>query len=88
MSFICLYLFHLVLLIRFPDVYTQFRIALEKQGIRVRRLINIPDTFKPLPDGIVIKPIPNLLDYGYLSMKFIFVFQSLTFLFRCEFRFE
>ncbi|CAF3627481.1 unnamed protein product [Adineta steineri] len=49
----------------FPDVYTQLRVALEKQGVRVRRLINIPDTFKPLPDGIISTTVPNLSDYGY-----------------------
>jgi deoxyribodipyrimidine photo-lyase len=54
----------------FPDVYTQFRTTIEKQGVRVRGLINIPNTFKPLPDGSVIKPIPTLTDFGYSSIKF------------------
>ena len=65
---------------RFPDVYTQLRVALEKQGVRVRRLINTPDTFKPTPpDGTAAKPIPNLSDFGYSSMKWLELteFQSL-----------
>jgi hypothetical protein len=58
-------------LFSFPDVYTQLRVALEKQGVRIRRLINTPDTFKPLPDGTTMKPIPNLSDFGYSSMECI-----------------
>lgn len=54
---------------RFPDVFTQFRVALEKQGIRVRRLINIPANFKPIPEGPVPAPLPTLLDFGYPSVK-------------------
>jgi deoxyribodipyrimidine photo-lyase len=69
-------------MISFPDVYTQFRVALEKQGIRVRSLINIPNTFKPLPDGIVIKSVPNLSDFGYSSMKYV---DLLKFFFFCLF---
>ena len=65
----------------FPDVFTQFRLTLEKQGIRVRRLINIPDTFKPLPDDILITSIPNLSDFGYSSM--IFEFHIYTFNIYC-----
>jgi hypothetical protein len=52
---------------------------LEKQGVRVRRLINTPDTFKPLPDGVTVKPIPNLLDFGYSGMEKIHCFSLLNF---------
>ncbi|CAF4846758.1 unnamed protein product, partial [Rotaria socialis] len=49
----------------FPDVFTQFRVALEKQNVRPRSLTNIPDKFKPLPDGSIVTFIPALADYGY-----------------------
>ncbi len=65
-------------LFSFPDVYTQFRVALEKQGVRVRRLINTPNTFKPSPDDTIVKPIPNLSDFGYSSMD-LFSFCKLEF---------
>jgi len=76
-SFTIKYLF----LVSFPDVFTQFRITLEKQNIQVRRLINIPNTFKPLPDGSLIKSIPNLSDFGYSSMKNVHLFDLLKFVF-------
>ena len=53
----------------FPHVFTHFRTALEKQGVRVRRLINTPTTFKPIPDGTVPNAIPSLLGFGYPSTK-------------------
>ncbi|CAF1317016.1 unnamed protein product [Rotaria sordida] len=43
----------------FPDIYTHLRVALEKQGIQLRRLINIPNTFKALPDLSVSRFIPT-----------------------------
>ncbi|CAF3299971.1 unnamed protein product [Rotaria sp. Silwood2] len=52
----------------FPDVFTQFRVTLEKQSIRVRCLINILNTFKPLPDDCVITSIPSLTDFGYSNV--------------------
>ncbi|CAF3074155.1 unnamed protein product [Rotaria sp. Silwood2] len=52
----------------FTDVFTQFRVTLEKQNIRVRRLINIPSTFKSLPNDSIITLIPNLTDFGYSNV--------------------
>ncbi|CAM4784737.1 unnamed protein product [Rotaria magnacalcarata] len=53
----------------FPDVFTQFRVALEKQSVRVRSLTHIPDKFKPSPDDDnIITSIPSLADYGYLNV--------------------
>ena len=69
----------------FPDVYTQFRTTIEKQGVRVRGLINIPNTFKPLPDGSVIKPIPTLTDFGYSGIKLSFSFTSLHYVSPCRY---
>ncbi|UJR31796.1 hypothetical protein I4U23_019273 [Adineta vaga] len=64
----------------FPDVYTQLRVALEKQGVQVRRLVNIPNVFKPLPDGLAKTNLPNLSDFGYsnvtLHTKSVFVLQG------------
>ncbi|CAF1190486.1 unnamed protein product [Rotaria sp. Silwood1] len=51
----------------FPDVFTQFRVTLDKKSIRVRCLINISNTFKPLSDDCVITSIPSLTDFGYSS---------------------
>jgi hypothetical protein len=62
----------LLVVVSFPDVYTQFRVTLEKQGIQVRRLINIPNTFKPLPDDSVKTSVPSLSDFGYSSIKCCF----------------
>ena len=53
--------------ISFPDVYTHFRVALEKNNVRVRRLANLPDTLKPPTNGVTSTPVPTLVDYGYPS---------------------
>ncbi len=82
--FIIEYLFF----VSFPNVYTQFRVTLEKQNIQVRCLINIPNTFKPLPDSSVIQSVPNLSDFGYSSMKYVHLFDLLKFVFRCNSPFE
>lgn len=71
-----------LLSIRFPDVYTHLRVALEKQGVRVRNLIEIPNNFKPLPNEYVISSIPNLSDFGYSSIELIYYFDLSTLLFR------
>lgn len=52
----------------FPDVYTHFRVALEKNNVRVRRLANLPDTLKPPTNGVTSTPVPTLVDYGYPNM--------------------
>lgn len=61
-----------MLIIRFPDVYTHFRVALEKQNTRVRRLINVPANFKPTAEGLSPTTIPTLADYGYCSENHFF----------------
>jgi deoxyribodipyrimidine photo-lyase len=74
--------------VSFPDVYTQFRVALEKQGTRVRRVVNTPNTLKPMPDGSVIKSIPNLSDFGYSSMNFLSFVDVCLSVFRYDCTFE
>lgn len=56
----------------FPDVYTQFRVALEKQHVRVRRLSNIPDAFKPTLDGFQSTSSPTLPDSNHPNSVFPF----------------
>ncbi|CAF0888048.1 unnamed protein product [Adineta ricciae] len=52
----------------FPDVFTQLRVALEKQHVQVRRLVNPPNAFKSPPDGLLKTTIPSLLDFGYTNV--------------------
>ncbi|KAL1006251.1 hypothetical protein UPYG_G00069760 [Umbra pygmaea] len=53
---------------RLPDVYTQFRMAVESQG-RVRPVLPTPDQLKPLPAGSVVEegPIPSLEDLDQIE---------------------
>lgn len=46
-----------------PDVYTQFRKAVESQGV-VRSLLNLAPQLKPLPPHLEEGSIPNLEDFG------------------------
>lgn len=46
-----------------PDVYTQFRKAVEAQTY-VRKVINVPDRLKPLPDGVQSEPLPSPAELG------------------------
>ncbi|MFT7800082.1 cryptochrome DASH-like [Arapaima gigas] len=48
---------------RLPDVYTQFRKAVETQS-EVRPVLPAPDTLKPFPVGLEEGPIPTLKDLG------------------------
>ncbi|KAG7259523.1 hypothetical protein CRUP_014149 [Coryphaenoides rupestris] len=50
-------------LARLPDVYTQFRKAVETQS-RVRPLIVSPDQLRPLPPGLEEGALPTLEDLG------------------------
>lgn len=47
--------------VRLPDVYTQFRKAVETQS-RVRPLFPTPEQLKPLPDGLEEGAIPTAED--------------------------
>ena len=75
----------------FPDVFTQLRVALEKQHVQVRRLVNPPNAFKSSPDGLPKTAIPSLLDFGYtsriLSVDYP-VINGCLLVFRCYFTFE
>ena len=46
---------------RLPDVYTQFRKAVETQS-RVRPLFPTPEQLKPLPQGLEEGVIPTAAD--------------------------
>ncbi|KAF0290832.1 Cryptochrome DASH [Amphibalanus amphitrite] len=46
-----------------PDVYTQFRKAVEGGG-RVRPPLQMPDRLRPLPDGLDCGPLPAPADLG------------------------
>lgn len=46
---------------RLPDVYTQFRKAVETQS-RVRHLFPTPEQLKPLPQGLEEGAIPIAAD--------------------------
>ncbi len=70
MLFLCHSRMFFFVFISFPDVYTQLRVALEKQRVQVRRIIHIPNVFKPWPDGTVATPVPNLSDFEYHSTKY------------------
>uniref|UniRef100_A0A8C9RML5 Cryptochrome DASH n=1 Tax=Scleropages formosus TaxID=113540 RepID=A0A8C9RML5_SCLFO len=48
---------------RLPDVYTQFRKAVETQG-EVRPVLSTPDMLKPFPAGLEEGSIPALKDLG------------------------
>jgi len=49
-----------------PDVYTQFRKKVENTTA-VRKCINIPDTLKPLPQGVISEAIPSSEDLGVIA---------------------
>lgn len=57
------FLFLLLFCVRLPDVYTQFRKAVETQS-RVRPLIVSPDQLRPLPPGLEEGALPTLEDLG------------------------
>ncbi|CAI5789150.1 cryptochrome DASH-like isoform X1 [Podarcis lilfordi] len=48
---------------RLPDVYTQFRKAVESQ-VKVRPLLQMASQLKPLPPGVEEGNIPKLEDFG------------------------
>uniref|UniRef100_A0A8C5QHK3 Cryptochrome DASH n=1 Tax=Leptobrachium leishanense TaxID=445787 RepID=A0A8C5QHK3_9ANUR len=48
---------------RLPDVYTQFRKAVEAQ-CQARPTLQMPDRLKPLPDGLEEEGIPTQGDFG------------------------
>ena len=48
---------------RVPDVYTQFRKRVEEQ-CRIRPLQQMPDTLKPLPEGLEAGEIPTYAQLG------------------------
>lgn len=48
---------------RTPDVYTQFRKRVESQA-PVRKCLDMPKAFKPLPEGVEEGEVPTNRDLG------------------------
>lgn len=68
---------------RLPDVYTQFRKAVESQS-SVRPVFPTPEHLKPIPPGLEAGAIPTAEDFkltGRPTFLFIMTFRSQTFLF-------
>nr|AIE57496.1 CRY-DASH [Platynereis dumerilii] len=54
---------------RLPDVYTQFRKTVESQG-RVRPLVEMPETLRPLPEGVTSEDVPTATQLGCQESTF------------------
>lgn len=59
--------------LRTPDVYTQFRKRVESQA-PVRKCLDMPKSFRPLPEGVEEGEIPTNKDLGVEGKQyFIFI---------------